>query len=434
MCNVSKDEAVEFEDLDGEIELTPPEIYASNLIEWAVERHASDLFVSDSENSVVVTVRRLGKIEQVRRLARAYGRRLQGHLRVLAGADAGETIRPCDGRGVLSMPSGGLVDLRLSCMPTLFGQDIAIRLFDPIRGARSLNHLGFTDNELGKIRDLIECPSGLILVAGPVASGKSSTLYAMIDALNDGSRKIHTLEDPIEHSIDGIMQSQVNLRAGLDFADLLAAVLRHSPDVIMLGEIRDSQTAATAVRAGASGQLVLATIHAKSAAEAVDSMLQYDTKPKFLASSLLGVINQRLIRELCSSCRNKLDTEDLGDVPQNVKDNLGDCTPGIYHPTGCEACYLDGFSSLSCVPEILVTNREIADAIANGGSANEIDDVAQRNGMMTMAESAAMRVYRGMTTPYEANRTVSDPLLAKLVGIARDAVAKLPPKETQETT
>lgn len=417
-ATVSGDEAIEFEEV-GETELTPPETYASNLIEWAVERHASDLFVSDSENSVVVAVRRLGKIETVRRLARAYGRKLQGHLRVMAGADAGEIIRPAEGRGVLTTPSGGLVDLRLSCMPTLFGQDVAVRMFDPVRGARSLLNLGFDDAELQQIRDLIEQPSGLILVAGPVASGKSSTLYAALDALNDGTRKIHTLEDPIEHSISGVMQSQVNLRAGLDFADLLAAVLRHSPDVIMLGEIRDSRTASTAVRAGASGQLVLATIHAKTAAEAVDSMLQYDTKPKFLGSSLLGVINQRLVRQLCPECRKPLDVGEL-DVSDRIRPRLDGEPAKLYEAVGCDSCFGDGFSNLSCVPEIMACNREISDAISNGAPASELEDVALREGMLSLAEAVAIRIYRGETTPYEGNRVVTDPSLASLAGIAKN--------------
>ena len=410
---MSSDEAVVFEEMEGETELTPPETYASNLIEWAVERHASDLFVSDSENCVVVAIRRLGKVETVRRLARSYGRRLQGHLRVLAGADAGETIRPCEGRGVVTTPNGALIDLRLSSMSTLFGQDVAIRLFDPVRGARSLDSLGFETEELNTFRDLIDRPSGLILVAGPVACGKSSTLYAALKALNDGTRKIHTLEDPIEHSLPGVMQSQVNLRAGLDFADLLAAVLRHSPDVIMLGEIRDPRTAATAVRAGASGQLVLATIHAKTAAEAVDSMLQYQTNPKFLSSSLLGVINQRLIRQLCESCRKPLDVEHL-EIPENVRAKL-DGEPTLFEAVGCDQCHGDGFDRLACVPEILISNREVSDAISCGTAAAELEDVARRSGMLTLGEATALRVLKGATTPYEANRAVSDPMLASIV-------------------
>lgn len=417
---VSDDETVEFEALEGEIELTPPDVYAANLVEWAVDRHASDLFVSDSENSVIIAVRRLGKVEPVRRLARSYGHRLQGHLRVLAGADAGETMRPAEGRGVMATPNGGKVDLRLSSMPTLFGQDVAIRLFDPVRGARSIENLGYDSVELQIVRDLIDQKTGLILVAGPVASGKSSTLYAAVKALNDGSRKIHAIEDPIEHSIPGVMQTQVNVRAGLDFADLLAAVLRHSPDVIMIGEIRDPKTAATAVRAGASGQLVVATIHARTAAEAIDSMLQYDTKPKFLGSSLLGVISQRLVRQLCPQCRQPLNVGPL-EIPQRLQARLADQVPQLCDAVGCEDCYADGFASLSCLPEIMTITRELSDSISDGESAAAIEDRATAGGMLTLAEVAALRVFRGETTPHEANRLVSDPLLASLVTLADNA-------------
>jgi type IV pilus assembly protein PilB len=415
---VSNDEVIHFEDLEGETELTPPEIYASNLIEWAVERHASDLFVSDSENSVIVAVRRLGRVEPVRRLARDYGHRLQGHLRVLAGADAGEIIRPAEGRGVLATPNGHNIDLRLSCMPTLFGQDVAIRLFDPVRGARSIDKLGFDPVELQTVRDLIAQPSGLILVAGPTGSGKSSTLYAAVAALNDGTRKIHTLEDPIEHSVPGVMQSQINLRAGLDFAELLAAVLRHSPDVIMIGEIRDARTAETAVRAGTSGQLVLATIHAKTAAEAVDSMLHFESNPKFVARSLLGVINQRLIRHVCPECRQPLDVGPL-EVSARIQPRLGDLAPTLCDAPGCEHCFGDGFTALTCVPEILTTNREFKDVISGGAPASVLEDAARDQGMLLLWEAVALRVYRGQTTAEEAHRAVPDPLLASLAELAR---------------
>ncbi len=347
---MSQEDAVEFEELEGETELTQPEVYAANLIEWAVDRRASDLFVSDSENSVMVAVRRMGRVELVRRLARAYGRKLQGHLRVLAGADAGETIRPCEGRGVLSLASGRNVDLRLNSLPTLFGQDVAIRLFDPIHGARAIEKLGFDDVELQMVRELLSQPSGLILVAGPVASGKSSTLYAAVDSLNDGSRKIHTLEDPIEHSIPGVMQSQVNLRAGLDFAELLSAVLRHSPDVIMVGEIRDSRTAATAVRAGASGQLVLATIHAKSAAEAIDSLTQYETNAKFVARSLIGVINQRLFRSICQRLPATHRCRASWRFPSGSALGSETPTPQLYRAVGCDHCYGEGYSAADLRP------------------------------------------------------------------------------------
>ena len=422
---MTKNEGIDFTDLDeveGEIELTPPEVYGANLIEWAVDRHASDLFVSDNEKCVVVSVRRMGRVEIVRRLAKDYGHRLQGHFRVLAGADAGETIRPTDGRGIIVTPGGNSVDLRLSCVPTLYGQDVAIRLFDPVRGARSLDQLGLDADELASVQELLEQPSGLILVAGPVASGKSSTLYAAIEHLNDGSRKIHTIEDPIEHSLGGVMQSQINLRAGLDFSDLLSAVLRHSPDVIMIGEIRDAQTAATAVRAGASGQLVLATLHAKSASEAIDSLLQYDVKPKFLASSLIGVIDQRLIRQLCPACRQPLETDEDVPVSDPVQQRLGDQAARLFGPRGCEACFSDGFTSLACLPEIMVVDSRISQAIADQAPALELERIATEQGMLKLAESAALRVVRGETTAYEASRAVTDANLAQLASVARDAV------------
>ncbi len=405
---MSQEEAVEFEELEGETELAQPEMYAANLIEWAVDRRASDLFISDSENSVIVSIRRLGRVEQVRRLARAYGRKLQGHLRVLAGSDAGEIIHPTEGRGVVTTPSGKTIDLRLSSLPTLFGQDVAVRLFDPVTGARSIENLGFDDTELRLLQDLIARPSGLILVAGPVASGKSSTLYAAVDALNDGTRKVHTLEDPIEHSIPGVMQTQVNLRAGLDFADLLSAVLRHSPDVIMIGEIRDARTAATAVRAGASGQLVLATIHAKSAAEAIDSISQYESNSKVIARSLIGVINQRLLRSVCESCRKPISVDSL-EISDRIGERIGDITPQIFERGRCDECYQEGYSALTCVPEILVATPELEEAIAEGATAAQVESLAREQGSLSLAEAVATRVYRGQTTPEEAKRCVPDP-------------------------
>lgn len=414
---VSENETVEFEEienLEGETELTPPDIYAANLIEWAVDRHASDLYLSDSANSVVVSVRRLGRIEVVRRLARDYGHRLQGHLRVLAGSDAVENKRPTEGRGVVRIPGGGVVDLRLSTIPTLDGQDVAIRLFDPRRGSRSLNELGMDAVELELIEQLLERPSGLVLFVGPVASGKSTSLYAMIDRLNDETRKIHTLEDPIERAIPNVMQSRINLRAGLDYPDLLSVVLRHGPDVIMIGEIRDPRTAAAAVRAGASGQLVLATMHAKSAAEAIDTMLHYDAHPKFLAGSLIAVINQRLVRRLCPQCRQSVDLPQPPHVPERIAPRLGDQEAKLYKPTGCDACFNDGFENLTCVPEIMIVDKMMSDAITRGASAAELQDLAEQHGMLSMVEATMARVLSGVTTPQEANRVVSDPELAAL--------------------
>lgn len=418
---MADDNTIEFEEIEieGETELASPEMYAANLVEWAAERHASDIFISDDRRSVIVAVKRLGRVEMVRRLARVYGNRLQGHFRVLANAGAGDFIHPAEGRGVVSAGARD-IDFRLSAVPTVFGQDVSIRIFSPSRARRRLEGLGMDETELETFKRLLDLRSGLILVSGPVASGKTNTLYAALHYLHDGTRKIHTLEDPVEHTIPGIQQSQVNLRAGVDFVDLLVTVLRHSPDVIMVGEIRDAETAQIAVRAGASGQMVLASLHADSAPEAIDVLRQYGVHPNFLARTLIGVISQQLVRRLCVACRRKIDGVEVHLEPR-VRDRLGDVEPTFYMPGHCAKCFESGYEELTCVPEILVINREIEEAIMEGAPSRGIEKIARRSGMLSIAEAAQLRVLRGETTAPEALRAIDDPDLARFGAAPREA-------------
>ncbi|MEC8473883.1 MAG: ATPase, T2SS/T4P/T4SS family, partial [Planctomycetota bacterium] len=220
-----------------------------------------------------------------------------------------------------------------------------------MRGTRSPTELGYDPYELKIIHKMLDQPAGLILVAGPVATVKSSTLYAALDGLNDESRKIHTLEDAIEHGIAGVMQSQVFHKLGLDFADPLAAVLRHSPDFIMIGEIRDPRTGNTAIHAGISEQVILATIHAKSAAEAIDSLGQSEMNPKFFAQSFVSVINQRLMRTLCPACKQLFEKK-ANNVPERLKGRVPVSPDHRFESVGCEECLGDGYQELTCVSEI----------------------------------------------------------------------------------
>jgi len=411
---------IDFTEIEGETELAPPEIYAAHLIEWASERHVSDIFISDDQRSVTVSIRRLGRVELVRRLARDYGSRLQGHLRAISGAGAGDLIHPADGRGVISIMDGSEFDFRLSAIPTLFGQDVTVRLFAAKRGGVGVDHLGLDAVEVNTLKRLLDQPSGLILVSGPVASGKTCTLYSSLQYLNDGTLKIHTIEDPIEYAIRGIQQSQVNLRARLDFSDLLTAVLRHSPDVIMVGEIRDPRSAETAVRAGGSGQLVLATVHADSAAQAINVMRQYDTNPTFLARNLIGVVNQRLIRKLCVNCRQEIWASDDLCSNDHVWKRLNGSQPKLYRQVGCAACFETGSSSLTCLPEILVLDRDIEQAIIHGEEAGHIEQMAIERGMLSLADAAQLRVLRGETTAAEVCRVIEAPELLQLAARARE--------------
>lgn len=413
--------AIDFQELEGETELVAVEDYGDNLIEWAVERNVSDIFISDDQRSVTISVRRLGRVELVRRLARGYGNRLQGHFRVMAGADAGDFIHPAEGRGTLRTPAGRAVDYRLSALPTLFGQDVSLRLFDAAWALRRIDQLGMDAGVVRVLKTLLDQPSGLILVSGPVASGKTSTLYAAINELNDGTRKIHTLEDPVEHAIPGVNQSQVNLRAGVDFADLLTVVLRHSPDVIMVGEVRDARTAETAVRAGASGQLVLATLHAEGAAEAIDTLRHYGVSPVFLARTLRGVLNQRLIRKLCHRCREPLPEDAVAVADPRVVDRLA-AAPTLYRAVGCEACLHTGYDSLTCLPELMLVNSPIEKAITQGAAAGELHRMAVDDGMVSLADAAQASVLRGDTTADEAMRVLDDDALTALAAAVRNSL------------
>lgn len=417
---MNKPAIIDFTEIEGEMEIAPPEVYAAHLIEWAAERHASDIFISDDQRSVTVSVRRLGRVEIVRRLARDYGSRLQGHLRVISGADAGDAIHPADGRGIVTTEEGKEYDFRLSAIPTLFGQDVTVRLFDTKRGDCGVEGLGLDDCEVTALKRLLDLPSGLLLVSGPVASGKTCTLYSSLHYLNDGTLKIHTIEDPVEYAIRGIQQTQVNLRARLDFPELLTAVLRHSPDVIMIGEIRDAHSAATAVRAGASGQLVLATVHSDSAAQAINTMLQYETNPTFLARTLIGVINQRLVSKLCVDCRKEVWAADDLCRNERVLRKFDGVQPKLYRKVGCSKCHETGFSALTCLPEIMSVDRDIEQAIIDGEGAGQIEQIALDKEMLSLADAAQVRVLRGDTTAAEACRVIEHPDLSYLASLERE--------------
>lgn len=400
---------IQFEEIEGETELAPVDLYAPFLIAWAAEQGASDLFISDDENSVAVSMRIMGSVRIVRRLARHYGNQLQGHLRAISDAAAGNVVHPVEGRGSTVADDGKPIDFRLSALPTHYGQDVSIRLFDPTRFQSGLGALGFDDHELEDLQQILTEPHGLILVSGPVASGKTSTLYAALKHINDGTRKIHTIEDPIEHPLRGVNQTQVNLRAKLDFSELLSAVLRHSPDVVMIGEIRDHQTANTAVRAASSGQLVLATVHADSCAQAISVMRQYHVNPAFLGSTLVAVINQRLFRRLDEASAEEIASGDDLTTNQRVRERLAGMSPRLCREGD------GGFASLTCLPELMRHSHDLEQAIINGAPTNQLETIAVQSGMLTLVEAAELRILRGQTTAIEMCRLLDAPHFAPLL-------------------
>jgi type II secretory ATPase GspE/PulE/Tfp pilus assembly ATPase PilB-like protein len=384
-----------------------PETAAARLIEHAAELRASDLFFTTNEDDVAVAVRHQGILRPISSLSLDLGRRCISQIKTLAGMNMAEKRRPADGRWIFDRSGDRRLDLRINAVPTLYGEDLALRLLDRENRLLAIDELGLRRSDYNYLLSLLHSPSGLILVTGQTGSGKTTTLYACLSYLNNGERKINTIEDPIEYAIKGIRQSQVNPKIDLGFAELLRNVLRQSPDVIMIGEIRDSETAETAVHAANSGHLVLATLHAPVAAGAIQSMLRLGVHPHFLSSSLLGVIAQRLIRTLCPHCRvaydGSLAPHTFEEVQQWLEPGQGQC---LYGPSRCPQCYMTGYSGRTGTFEIMTITPEIRKLIDDGATMLAIHRKALEQGLLGFRQSAMLKVAQGETTVEEVVRVV----------------------------
>ena len=378
----------------------------ATIVRHAADLKASDLFILTEESGVRIAVRRLGIVETVVAVSRDFGKHIIINFKAMAGMDISEHRRPADGRRI-GVFEGRKLDLRINCIATLHGEDIAIRMWDHDEGLRGLDELGIASNDLRKLRQMLQCPTGLILVTGPTGTGKTTTLYAALESLNDGTRKINTLEDPIEYALAGVRQSQVLPKIGIGFPELLRSILRQAPDVIMVGEIRDEDTAHTAVRAANSGHLVMATLHSPVAASAVQSMLALGTSPFFLSSCLLGVVAQRLVRTLCPSCRVSYDVSESPQTFEEVRPLLkeGEGT-NIYGPSGCPECFQQGYAGRTGLFEVMTMNQEIRRLVAASRPAAEIQQAAVKTGMTEFHRSALLKVAQGVTSTEEILRDV----------------------------
>jgi type II secretory ATPase GspE/PulE/Tfp pilus assembly ATPase PilB-like protein len=397
--------------VNGDIEST-----VAGFIERAVEMNASDLFFASNENDVAISVRHLGSIVELARISAPDGRRCMNHIKAMSSIDLAEHRRSLDGRWIYYR-DGHRVDLRISALPTLHGEDLTIRVLDHSLALRSLHDLGLLRTQLDAVETMIKSPGGLILVTGPNGAGKTTTLYSCLGHLNNGQRKINTIEDPIEYAVDGLRQSQINPQIHVDFPDLLRGVLRQSPDVIMIGEIRDSVTAQTVIRAANSGHLVLSTLHAPIAAGAIQSMLELNVNPHFLATSLRGVITQRLVRVLCPKCRQSVPVEHNGETFDEVKQWL---EPGMGHvkyvPVGCEACHNTGFVSRTGIFEVLPISSAVRHLISDNETTETIEEAAIAEGMIEFRRAGLVKVAQGVTTSQELLRVIPSEYLGEEVG------------------
>lgn len=403
------DQVVRFETFD--LSKLPTEQAVNALVDHVVALGASDLFIAPGEEQTQIFMRQMGMVRKVAQLDSEQGKRFSTHIKVLAGMEIDEHRRPLEGRWVRQRSGGapgaaGKVDLRINTIPTLYGEDFAVRILYRRAELSQFDQLGMIPQQLQLLKSMLNSPSGLILVTGPTASGKTTTLYSCLEFLNNGRRKINTIEDPIEYPLQGVRQSQVNTRLGVDFPDLLRSVLRQAPDIIMIGEVRDAVTAKTAVRAAASGHLVLATAYAPVASAAVQSMLAYDVHPYFLATSLRGVIAQRLIRTLKPECREPVGFDPPEEMFADIRDLLPPGQqPKLYAAKGTADCP-DGYGGVTGIFEVLNVTKGVRKVISASAPAKEIEDTAVADGMITFRQASLLKIASGETTSEEILRVV----------------------------
>jgi general secretion pathway protein E len=357
------------------------------LLTQALREGASDIHIEPFEQISVVRFRIDGALRDVVRPKKAIHASLISRIKIMAQLDIAEKRLPQDGRIALRV-GGKAVDVRVSTLPTGHGERAVLRLLDKESGKLDLQHLGMNADTLAQFDKLIAQPHGIVLVTGPTGSGKTTTLYAALSRLNTSSANILTVEDPIEYELAGIGQTQVNPRIDMTFAKALRAILRQDPDIIMIGEIRDLETAQIAVQASLTGHLVLATLHTNDSAAAVTRLLDMGIEPFLLSSSLLGVVAQRLVRKLCPHCRRR--------------------DGQSWHEVGCEKCGHTGYQGRVGVYELLLTNEQIRAQIHNQASEADIRATAQQNGMRTMREDGERWLLDGTTTQAELLRVTKD--------------------------
>ena len=374
------------------------------IVNQAINAHVSDIHILAQHDGAELAFRMDGDMHYQGVLASDFARKLISHVKTVAAIDLGESRRPGEGRMKITVDGRG-VDLRVGTIPTTHGQDMVVRVFDRTVNMREMTDLGLLPKQLDYINDMIQRPHGLILVSGPTGSGKTTTLYTLLRQLTGQGRKIITIENPVEYDLPGVNQTQVNPRIGVTFASMLSAILRQDPDIIMVGEIRDVETAITAVRAANTGHLVLATTHATHASRAVETMLSLDVHPYFLATALRGVIAQVLVKRICPECKTPLpETADMivdEPIRPYLKDTKGENGPCLYQGAGCEHCFGTGYRGRLGLFELFTPNDSIKRLILDRKDAEEIEKAVVKDNGLTLTHVGKLAALNGETTMEE---------------------------------
>ena len=384
-----------------DVQSSPVVQLVTSMVEQAARQRASDIHIEAKEDSVRVRFRIDGSLYEKFTYSIHLLPAIMARLKIIGGMDIAEKRKPQDGRFTI-MVDKREYDIRVSVLPTVYGEKCVMRLAQKKALTRNKSELGFSPSELKAFDDILKNPNGILLVTGPTGSGKSTTLYTALSELNKEDVNIVTVDDPVEANIDGINQVQVNVKAELTFASALRSILRQDPDIIMIGEIRDGETAQIAVQASITGHLVVSTLHTNSAAGSISRLINMGVEGYLLADSLVGIIAQRLVRRLCPYCKKP---HLITDTERRIMGIRADVNPEIYEPVGCERCDNTGYSGRIGIYEIMKITPPLKELISKNASVSELKQMGMREGMHTLRQSATMLVIKGITSVHEMIKT-----------------------------
>ncbi len=376
------------------------------ILQEAVRRKSSDIHIEMGRERLAVRYRVDGLLadaqlpEEIRYLAPA----ILSRIKIMSGMDIVEKRLPQDGRSRMKIGPEEF-DLRISILPSRYGEDIAIRLL-PAKKLFRLDALGMRSEQMDIFKKLTQVPHGILFVTGPTGSGKSTTLYTLLSQINSRNRKIITVEDPIEYEIPGITQIQANAAIGLTFARILRNILRHDPDVAMIGEVRDTETAEIAIQAAMTGHLVFSTLHTNDAASGVTRLIDMGIEPFLISSSVVAFVAQRLVRLICTKCKTEVAPDELEYWKKRLEGKINTPIQKLLVGDGCEACDSTGYRDRTALYEILIIDEEIRKLIFNKASAEEIKKAGIRRGMRTLWDDGSEKIAAGLTTPEEVIRVI----------------------------
>ncbi len=373
----------------------------------AIKEGASDIHIEPyGEKSLKVRYRIDGILHDIMSPPRNLHMAIISRVKIMSNMNIAERRLPQDGR-IKVQVHGREVNFRVSTIPAVNGESAVLRILDPAQIMLDLKSIGFSKHNLKKYQDLIEKPNGILLVTGPTGSGKSTTLYATLNILNSVEKKIMTIEDPVEYRLDGINQLQARPKIGLTFAAGLRSFLRQDPDIMLVGEIRDKETADIAIQSALTGHLVLSTLHTNDAPSSIVRLIDMGIEPFLISSSVIGVIAQRLVRKICDYCKKEIPvTDEIKKVMEGL--NINPDKMKVFHGEGCQHCKGTGYKGRTAIFELMVINENIREMIYRNASLNEIRQTAiEKNGMVTLREDGFRNIIKGITTVEEVVRTTS---------------------------